>query len=553
MLDIIAHVLTHQGLSSCRIDGSVTGRDRQDIIDSFNSASALSPDICLLTTKACGVGINLTGADRVIIFDPSWNPAEDRQAVDRAYRIGQQRDVVVYRLIMASSLEEKMYEKQVFKDGVRVVTEQGQSLRYFSSNETKELFRLGPDRSSEVMSRLWGKAGEELKEFDCASTELPGVLGFTRHDTLYEEKSAMPSHTSGKLISKTRPDLPIKLSVNPRKSDKVLLAGQQPISAWLSSADDFKIPKKKKNVDSNVVIDLTSPQHIDTSIDSSPLPDEKREISRSDQEAPTPQDLNFIDIATEISPISPEVFDSSHHSTRSDVGGQLNLEFYEVDESPSVALDMTAFIVDSPSSENASSVKSPIPPIRMTSTSALNSFDLSLELVSLRNIQEEVDASALNLTDFLSGGCRTAALAPCGDDLDADESKAEDLAQSAEANYSCSSTKDHAGSDSEAEWDEAFGTKGTSLETRSLMIDPSSKSLFPRTDRPYDAKLVSLPRHKLSVADIEVYNRHITLAVSKTRTGDTIGYTQGLIAALHVCDDSINLHKALFALFQRDN
>ena len=53
------------------------------------------------------------GADRVIIFDPSWNPAEDRQAVDRAFRIGQKKDVVVYRLIMASSVEEKMYEKQV--------------------------------------------------------------------------------------------------------------------------------------------------------------------------------------------------------------------------------------------------------------------------------------------------------------------------------------------------------------------------------------------------------------------------------------------------------
>ena len=49
----------------------------------------------------------------MIIFDPSWNPAEDRQAVDRAFRIGQKKDVVVYRLIMASSVEEKMYEKQV--------------------------------------------------------------------------------------------------------------------------------------------------------------------------------------------------------------------------------------------------------------------------------------------------------------------------------------------------------------------------------------------------------------------------------------------------------
>lgn len=65
--------------------------------------------ISLLTSY----GITLTGADRVIVFDPSWNPAEDRQAVDRAYRIGQTRDVVVYRFIMASSLEQEMYKKEV--------------------------------------------------------------------------------------------------------------------------------------------------------------------------------------------------------------------------------------------------------------------------------------------------------------------------------------------------------------------------------------------------------------------------------------------------------
>ena len=94
----------------------MTGRDRQGIIDEFNSQGCIDSDgpaICCLTTKACGTGITLTGADRVIIFDPSWNPAEDRQAVDRAYRIGQRKDVVVYRMILAACIEEKMYEKQV--------------------------------------------------------------------------------------------------------------------------------------------------------------------------------------------------------------------------------------------------------------------------------------------------------------------------------------------------------------------------------------------------------------------------------------------------------
>ena len=110
MLDIIQKVLADFGLSSHRIDGSVCSKRRQQIIDEFNDLSEYNtgPSICLLTTRACGFGITLTGADRVVIFDPSWNPAEDRQAVDRAFRIGQTKDVVVYRMIMASSVEEKV-------------------------------------------------------------------------------------------------------------------------------------------------------------------------------------------------------------------------------------------------------------------------------------------------------------------------------------------------------------------------------------------------------------------------------------------------------------
>ena len=560
MLDIIAHVLTHRGLSSCRIDGSVTGRDRQEIIDGFNASSAHSPAVCLLTTKACGVGINLTGADRVVIFDPSWNPAEDRQAVDRAYRIGQRRDVVVYRLVLASSLEEKMYEKQVFKDGVRVVTEQGQSLRYFSSNETKELFRLGPGYSSEVMSRLWAKSGEELKEFDLASTEMPGVLGFTRHDTLYEEKSAVTSHGAGKAIP-ARPPPPTKQPVHFDKAICSLPVGQQPISAWLGNGDDFKIPKKKKNAENDAVIDLTSPKHLGDKNEFIASSDGNPSLISSDQAAPTPLDVKFTGITNDISPIPTEELYSPRISVCSDVGGRLNQELCEVDESPSVALDMTAFIADSPLSGSIPAANSPDPP--PLTTSASNSFDLSLELVSLRNMDSEVDASALNLTDFFHGRPSSVLSAPSVGDQHEDSGGRDEYREdrssqqiltilpSAEAINAPSPTCDDSNSDSEAEWDEAFGTEGSSMETNGMMIDPTNRSLFPRTDKPYDSPLVTLPRYKLSTAKSEEYNRLIKQAVSRTRTGDRLGYAQGLIAALSICDDSSNLHKALFALFQR--
>lgn len=95
-----------------RIDGDVKDpKERQRLIDLFNSDPIYIG--FLLTTQVGGVGLTLTGADRVIIFDPSWNPSVDAQAVDRAYRIGQEKSVVVYRLVTCGTVEEKIYRKQV--------------------------------------------------------------------------------------------------------------------------------------------------------------------------------------------------------------------------------------------------------------------------------------------------------------------------------------------------------------------------------------------------------------------------------------------------------
>ena len=116
MLNIIEDTL--QGVNLSRIDGSTREKERQRLVDDFNSGTG-SVDAMLLTTKAAGIGLTLVGADRVVVYDPSWTPAEDAQAVDRCYRIGQTKPVQVFRLITAGTVEEKMYEKQVHKDGIR--------------------------------------------------------------------------------------------------------------------------------------------------------------------------------------------------------------------------------------------------------------------------------------------------------------------------------------------------------------------------------------------------------------------------------------------------
>ncbi|KAF9561740.1 hypothetical protein EC968_005617 [Mortierella alpina] len=110
MLDIIQDwAEIYKGWKCCRIDGSVPQEDRRRQIAEFNK----SPDLklFLLSTRAGGLGINLTSADTVIIFDSDWNPQMDLQAQDRVHRIGQTKPVMIYRLVTANTVEGKIIEK----------------------------------------------------------------------------------------------------------------------------------------------------------------------------------------------------------------------------------------------------------------------------------------------------------------------------------------------------------------------------------------------------------------------------------------------------------
>lgn len=110
MLDLLAKQLDELGLSQCRLDGSMTAKARQAQVDRFQ-ANADIP-VFLLSLKAGGTGLNLTGADMVVHFDPWWNPAAEMQATDRAHRIGQTRTVTSYKLICSGTVEEKVLALQ---------------------------------------------------------------------------------------------------------------------------------------------------------------------------------------------------------------------------------------------------------------------------------------------------------------------------------------------------------------------------------------------------------------------------------------------------------
>ncbi|MEN9722619.1 MAG: hypothetical protein RJB38_605, partial [Pseudomonadota bacterium] len=108
MLDLIEPRLKQSGISFLRLDGSTP--DRARVVDAFQAPNG--PAVLLLSLKAGGVGLTLTAADHVFLMDSWWNPAVENQAADRAYRIGQERPVLVCRLITRNTVEEKILELQ---------------------------------------------------------------------------------------------------------------------------------------------------------------------------------------------------------------------------------------------------------------------------------------------------------------------------------------------------------------------------------------------------------------------------------------------------------
>jgi SNF2 family DNA or RNA helicase len=108
LLDKVEPHLTERGIAFTRLDG--TTRDRGEVVARFQDDAG--PPVMLVSLKAGGTGLNLTAADHVFLLDPWWNPAVEEQAADRTHRIGQDRPVMVYRLVASDTVEERILALQ---------------------------------------------------------------------------------------------------------------------------------------------------------------------------------------------------------------------------------------------------------------------------------------------------------------------------------------------------------------------------------------------------------------------------------------------------------
>ena len=162
MLDILDIFLNLNDHTFFRLDGSTSIERRQKLMDKFNSDPKL---FCfILSTRSCGLGINLTGADSVIFYDTDWNPAMDAQAQDRAHRIGQTRDVHIYRLVCESTVEKYILTKARQKKHLDflVMTEGNFSeASLFSSSGLKDMLGTQPGSSTEAST---GSSSDRVQE-----------------------------------------------------------------------------------------------------------------------------------------------------------------------------------------------------------------------------------------------------------------------------------------------------------------------------------------------------------------------------------------------------
>ncbi|GMM37369.1 DNA translocase [Saccharomycopsis crataegensis] len=150
LLDILEDYCYFRGYEYCRIDGSTAHEDRIDAIDEYNKPDS-SKFVFLLTTRAGGLGINLTTANIVVLFDSDWNPQADLQAMDRAHRIGQKKQVEVYRFVTENAIEEKVLERATQKLRLdQLVIQQG---RMHNSSAAMAKNKVG-DNKDDLLSMI---------------------------------------------------------------------------------------------------------------------------------------------------------------------------------------------------------------------------------------------------------------------------------------------------------------------------------------------------------------------------------------------------------------
>lgn len=202
MLDILqAWCEDIEDMHVCRIDGSVDQETRRSQISEFNTNMDFK--LFLLSTRAGGLGINLTSADTVVLFDSDWNPQVDLQAMDRVHRIGQKKPVIVYRLVSANTIETKILEKATGKrrlEKVVIQKDQFKSIISGIGTTTKEVMA----QLSEILLSEDAESIQVKTENDEIISDADLAKIMDRSDAAYESQEHVAENSIFKSVTTVR-------------------------------------------------------------------------------------------------------------------------------------------------------------------------------------------------------------------------------------------------------------------------------------------------------------------------------------------------------------
>uniref|UniRef100_A0A8B9CMK5 Transcriptional regulator ATRX n=1 Tax=Anser brachyrhynchus TaxID=132585 RepID=A0A8B9CMK5_9AVES len=222
-----------------RLDGSTTAQSRKKWAEEFNDETNVRGRLFIISTKAGSLGINLVAANRVIIFDASWNPSYDIQSIFRVYRFGQNKPVFVYRFLAQGTMEDKIYDRQVTKQSLSFrVVDQQQVERHFTMNELTELYTFEPDLLDDPNSEKKKKRDTPMLPKDTILAELlqinkEYIVGYHEHDSLLdhkeeeelteeERKAAWAEYEAEKKVKLSTPYIPFNLGALSAMSNQQL-------------------------------------------------------------------------------------------------------------------------------------------------------------------------------------------------------------------------------------------------------------------------------------------------------------------------------------------
>ncbi|MCJ1227709.1 hypothetical protein MMC12_004367 [Toensbergia leucococca] len=233
VLDILEDYCVFRDHKYCRIDGSTAHEDRIAAIDDYNRPGS-EKFVFLLTTRAGGLGINLTSADVVVLFDSDWNPQADLQAMDRAHRIGQTKQVIVFRFVTEQAIEEKVLERAAQKLRLdQLVIQQGRAQQAAKTAASKDDLLNMIQHGAEKVFESKGATGMLGSKSDLSDDDIDAILKHGEErtaalnskyeklgiDDLQKFSSENAYEWNGEDFTKTKKDIGISW-INPSKRER---------------------------------------------------------------------------------------------------------------------------------------------------------------------------------------------------------------------------------------------------------------------------------------------------------------------------------------------